>query len=92
MFRLLIVHAVSICFLFQVAGIVGRAELWSAVFYFFAFLLYQLVVSGPDTDFFTSIVCSLLTVILGGMGMLFKEQGITVLVRIKTLFHNENGF
>lgn len=67
------------CSLLQVAGIVGRAELISAICFFLALLCY--VRACDDGSSWWSMGCWLIvTTLLVGSALLFKEQGITVVV------------
>ncbi|XP_068124093.1 protein O-mannosyl-transferase TMTC4 isoform X2 [Hyperolius riggenbachi] len=61
-----------------VAGIVGRADLLCALFVVLSFLGYCKSLPGFKQEN-TSVVWVLLSVFLGAMAMLCKEQGITVL-------------
>ena len=84
--------------LVQVAGVVGRAELTSAVFYFLALLCYIRGTTHNMSMLYTvvhhlialcvvkhigmmwSVFTTFVAVALAGCAMLFKEQGLTVLV------------
>ena len=64
----------------QVAGVVGRAELMSAICFFLALLCYM---SACDEECgWLGVGCRLAaTTLLAGSALLFKEQGITVVVK-----------
>lgn len=63
--------------LLQVASVVGRAELLSAIFYFLAFLTYVKISSDiMSVKDWLILTC---TVFLATCSMLSKEPGITVL-------------
>nr|XP_026484946.1 transmembrane and TPR repeat-containing protein 4-like isoform X1 [Vanessa tameamea] len=69
LFSVLPVHVEAVC------GAVGRADLLSAITFFVSFLIYDKAVqtkSMLNIYLFTSII-------LAGVSMLFKENGITVL-------------
>ncbi|XP_063709260.1 protein O-mannosyl-transferase TMTC1-like isoform X2 [Culicoides brevitarsis] len=57
-----------------VTGIVGRADVLACIFFLVSILVYHGQIDDPDS---TSI---LLSTILGGLSMLAKETGITVLL------------
>lgn len=59
-----------------VSGIVGRADILAAITFFLAFLSYNKSLTSQRC----SNVFLLLTVVLAGISMLCKENGVTVLV------------
>ncbi|CAI8035646.1 Protein O-mannosyl-transferase TMTC4, partial [Geodia barretti] len=61
----------------SVSGVVGRAELASALFFFSSILAYPSPTSQGGRA--VEILRLLLTLVLAGSAMLFKEQGITAL-------------
>ena len=61
----------------QVASVVGRAELLSAVFFFLSFLAY--VKAVKQLTLMKQWMYLLLTVLLAACSMLSKEPGITIL-------------
>lgn len=61
-----------------VSGIVGRADIMAAILFFTSILLYD----RSMKDSYLSFCYLFLTIIFAGIAMLFKENGITVLVSI----------
>ena len=59
-----------------VSGVVGRADILAAITFFLAFLSYNKTLTSQRFSF----MFFLLTVILAGISMLCKENGVTVLV------------
>lgn len=64
------VHVEAVC------GIVGRADLLAAITFLLSFLTYGKGIKCNKIPY----VYLLLSIILAGTSMLFKENGITVLV------------
>ncbi|KAM5311528.1 protein O-mannosyl-transferase TMTC4 isoform 4-T4 [Glossophaga mutica] len=62
-----------------VAGVVGRADLLGALFFLLSFLGYCKAFRESDKEGAHSTFWVLLSILLGAMAMLCKEQGITVL-------------
>ncbi|KAJ8667881.1 hypothetical protein QAD02_009544, partial [Eretmocerus hayati] len=56
--------------MFQVTGIVGRADVLACIFFLLSFLAYH----GQQTAYVWSSIC------LGALSMLSKETGVTVLL------------
>lgn len=71
----------------QVAGIVGRAELMSALCFFLTMLCYART-CDEDSNWFKVACWLILTIILVGCALLFKEQGITAVVYGQQNFYN----
>lgn len=65
------IHVEAIC------GVVGRADLLSGVTFFIAFLLYQKAILSQKYSYILLFLC----ITFATISMLFKENGITVLVR-----------
>lgn len=65
----------------QVAGIVGRAELMSALCFFLTMFCYMRA-CGDDCSWWKEACWLVLTILLVGAALLFKEQGITAMVGI----------
>ncbi|XP_063967470.1 protein O-mannosyl-transferase TMTC4-like [Lytechinus pictus] len=66
----------------NVAGIVGRADLLCALFFFMSFLAYSNVCKNDsclNSSHLYSVFCLVLSMILCALAMLCKEQGITVI-------------
>lgn len=63
----------------SVSGIVGRADVLSAVTFFIAFLLYY---KAAHSGLLGSCVYYFATILFAAASMLFKENGVTVLVSI----------
>ena len=63
----------------QVSYITGRAELLSAFFYLLSFLSFLHHLEARRTSSYFGHLHLLLTIFLGGVAMLCKEQGVTVL-------------
>eukprot|EP00057_Strongylocentrotus_purpuratus_P016302 XP_011670776.1 PREDICTED: transmembrane and TPR repeat-containing protein 4 [Strongylocentrotus purpuratus] len=67
----------------NVAGIVGRADLLCALFFFMSFLVYTTVCKSDssclDSTPLYSYLCLVLSMVLCAVAMLCKEQGITVI-------------
>lgn len=59
-----------------VSGIVGRADSLSAITFLLSFLVYDLAI-GSKSPFNVYVFIS---IVLAGLSMLFKENGVTVLV------------
>lgn len=68
----------------QVAGIVGRAELMSALCFFLTMLCYMKACKD-GSNWWEEACWLLLTILLVGCALLFKEQGITAVVRTVTI-------
>ena len=66
----------STVFLLQVANIVGRSELFAAIFFLLALISYQ---RAGRKDTTTPSAWIFLTVALSAVSLLCKEQGVTVL-------------
>lgn len=62
----------------SVSGIVGRADVLAAISFFLAFIMYHKVNISSSRTSHTIYMFS--TVLLSGVSMLCKENGITVLV------------
>lgn len=71
-----------------VSGIVGRADVMASNIFLLAFLVYHFSQSKSKSIWKHLIL--LTTIILSGISMLFKENGITVLVRSFSLFQYSN--
>lgn len=68
-----------------VAGVVGRADLLCALFFLLSFLGYCKAFRESNKEgTYSSTFWVLLSIFLGAVAMLCKEQGITVLVRAAT--------
>lgn len=65
----------------QVSGLVGRAELMSAICYFLVLHCYMSACSD-DCNWWSMARWLLVAILLVGCALLFKEQGITVVVCI----------
>ncbi len=63
----------------QVAGVVGRAEMMSAVCFFLAMFCYMRA-CDEDSSWWNMATWLLLVALLVGCALLFKEQGITAVV------------
>lgn len=62
----------------SVSGIVGRADVLAAILFFLAFLMYhKAIISSTKLSHMIYLIS---TVLLSGVSMLCKENGITVLV------------
>lgn len=68
----------------SVSGIVGRADVLAAVLFFLAFITYYKATTSSTKASRTIYLLS--TVILSGLSMLCKENGITILVCVSLLF------
>lgn len=62
----------------QVAGVVGRAELLCAAFFFLSFLTFHKSTNVKGSTW--KVLSLIFSIILCAISMLCKEQGITVLV------------
>lgn len=73
------VHVEAVC------GVVGRADLLAAITFFLAFLIYKKSLTSHKYRY----IYLLSSVIISGISMLCKENGITVLVCIYFIISNK---
>lgn len=71
------IHVEAVC------GIVGRADILAAITFFLAFIVYNKAIAAKKYMYLYLIIA----ITLGAVSMLFKENGITVLVSIILLLY-----
>lgn len=66
--------------IFQVSGIVGRADLLSACLSLLVFIIYHRIAHAKQITMISNIMATSFCCILSVMAMLCKEQGLMIMV------------